>query len=59
MATLLPFVDPIADRWFIGSDQDGVAPNRLDLNDKGNQRLADRVDEALKGSGALSGSACR
>lgn len=51
----LPFVDPIADRWFIGRDQDGVAANRIDLNDKGNQRLSQLVDEAVKGSGVLPG----
>jgi acyl-CoA thioesterase I len=49
----LPFVDPIAAKWFVGSDQDGIAANKLDLNDKGQQRLSQLVDEALKGTGAL------
>ena len=51
----LPFVDPIADRWFIGSDQNGIAPNKLDLNDTGQQRLSQLVDGALTKSGSLPG----
>ncbi|WP_132430209.1 SGNH/GDSL hydrolase family protein [Pseudonocardia endophytica] len=49
----LPFVDPIAATWFVGSDQDGIAANELDLNDKGQQRLSQLVDEALKRTGAV------
>ena len=49
----LPFVDPIADRWFIGTDEDGIAATRIDLNDKGCQRLAQLVDDAVQRSGAL------
>lgn len=49
----LPFIDPVAEKWFVGSDQDGIAANKLDLNDKGQQRLSQLVDEALTKSGAL------
>ncbi len=49
----LPFVDPVAEKWFVGSDQDGIAANKLDLDDKGQQRLSQLVDEALTKSGAL------
>ncbi|MBW0101192.1 hypothetical protein [Pseudonocardia sp. KRD291] len=51
----LPFVDPLAERWFNGSDQGGIAPDGEILNDQGHQRLAQLVDEALKRSGALPG----
>lgn len=51
----LPFVDPIADRWFNGSDGGGIAPGGEIPNDEGHQRLAQLVDDALKRSGALPG----
>lgn len=49
----LPFVDPIADRWFNGSDAGGIAPDGQIINDKGHQRLAQLVDDALKRDGVL------
>lgn len=51
-AARLPFVDPIEERWFNGRDADGVAPNG-DLNDRGHQRLAELVDDAVRKTNAL------
>ncbi|RZT89008.1 GDSL-like lipase/acylhydrolase family protein [Pseudonocardia sediminis] len=49
----LPVVDPLVNRWFNGSDQDGIAPDGEILNDKGHQRLAQLVDSAVTGTGVL------
>lgn len=51
----LPFVDPLADRWFNGRDQDGIAPDGQILNDKGHQRMAQLVEDALTRTGVLAG----
>lgn len=51
-AATLPFVDPIADRWFNGTDADGVTPDG-DLNDRGHRRLADLVEGALRATNTL------
>ncbi|MET0191412.1 MAG: SGNH/GDSL hydrolase family protein [Pseudonocardia sediminis] len=49
----LPVVDPLVNRWFNGSDQDGIAPDGEILNDKGHQRLAQLVDSAVTGTGVV------
>ncbi|RZT87914.1 lysophospholipase L1-like esterase [Pseudonocardia sediminis] len=55
----LPFLDPIEDRWFDGTDETMVGPDPVfsperqeQLTDEGHRRMADLVGEGLRRIGA-------